>query len=127
VNTQEIIDRLKQTTIDLLWVSESDYPFQIVVWSDKAIDSRLFPTCPNEDIQVISLDDFFAPALRVEDWYEEEELATVDRYKLLLQTIDSSLSEIRVFRLGEIEVDVYIVGKTPDGDVIGLQTTIVET
>jgi Nuclease A inhibitor-like protein len=127
VNTQEIIDLLKQTTIDLLWVSESDYPFQIVTWSDKVIDSRLFPTCPDEDIEVISLDDFFAPALRVEDWYEAEELATVDRYKLLLQTIDSSLAEIRVFRLGEIEIDLYIVGKTPDGDVIGLQTTIVET
>jgi hypothetical protein len=127
VNTIEIVDRLKQATLDLLWVSESDYPFQIVVWSDKEINSKLFPTYSDEDIKFISLDHFFAPALKVEDWYGLEELATVDRYKLLLQTIESNLTEIQVFRLGAIEVDVYIVGKTPDGDVIGLKTTIVET
>jgi Nuclease A inhibitor-like protein len=127
VNTIEIIDRLKQATIDLLWVSESDYPFEIVVWSNKEIDSMLFPPCDDKEIKVISLNDFFAPALRVEAWYEAEELATVDRYKLLFQTIESSLTEIQVFRLGIVEIDVYIVGKTPDGDVVGLQTKIIET
>jgi hypothetical protein len=127
VNTIEIIDRLKQATIDLLWVSESDYPFEIVMWSNKEIDSMLFPPCDDKEIKVISLNDFFAPALRVEAWYEAEELATVDRYKLLFQTIESSLTEIQVFRLGIVEIDVYIVGKTPDGDVVGLQTKIIET
>ena len=108
MNTIEVIDRLKQATLDLLWVSESDYPFQIVVWSEKEIDSRLFPTYADEDIKVISLDDLFAPALKIEDWYGLEELATVDRYQLLLQTIESNLTEVQVFRLGEIEFDVYI-------------------
>jgi hypothetical protein len=127
VNTIEIIDRLKQATIDLLWVSESDYPFEIVMWSNKEIDSMLFPPCDDKEIKVISLSDFFAPALRVEAWYEAEELATVDRYKLLFQTIESSLTEIQVFRIGIVEIDVYLVGKTPDGDVVGLQTKIIET
>jgi hypothetical protein len=127
VNTIEIIDRLKQATIDLLWVSESDYPFEIVMWSNKEIDSMLFPPCDDKEIKVISLNDFFAPALRVEAWYEAEELATVDRYKLLFQTIESSLTEIQVFRIGIVEIDVYLVGKTPDGDVVGLQTKIIET
>jgi Nuclease A inhibitor-like protein len=127
MNTEEIIDRLQQTTVDLLWVSESDYPFQIVVWSDKEINLMLFPDRPDEDTKVISLDDFFAPALKVEDWYEAEELANVDRYKLLLEIIRSNLTELKVFRIGSIEIDIYIVGKTPSGDVIGLKTTIVET
>jgi Nuclease A inhibitor-like protein len=127
MNTEEIIDRLQQTTVDLLWVSESDYPFQIVVWSDKEINLMLFPDRPDEDTKVISLDDFFAPVLKVEDWYEAEELANVDRYKLLLETIRSNLTELKVFRIGSIEIDIYIVGKTPSGDVIGLKTTIIET
>jgi hypothetical protein len=127
VNTIEIIDRLKQATIDLLWVSESDYPFEIVVWSNKEIDSMLFPPCDDKEIKVISLNDFFAPALRVEAWYEAEELATVDRYKLLFQTIESNLTEVQVFRIGIVEIDIYIVGKTPERDVIGLQTKIIET
>jgi hypothetical protein len=127
MSTAEIIDRLQQATEDLLWVSESDYPFQIVKWSNKEIDSMLFADRADEEIKVISIDDFFAPALKVEDWYETEELATVDRYKLLLETINANLTELKVFRLGSIEIDIYIVGKTPSGDVIGLQTTTVET
>jgi hypothetical protein len=127
MSTAEIIDRLKQTTADLLWISESDYPFQIVVWSDKEINLMLFPDRANEKIEMISLDDFFAPALEVEDWYGLEELATVDRYKLLLETINANLTDLKVFRIGSIEIDLYIVGKTPSGDIIGLQTTIVET
>jgi hypothetical protein len=135
MSTEEIIDRLKQTTADLLWISESDYPFQIVVWSNKEINSMLFPDRIDDDIKVISLDDFFAPALKVEDWYGLEELATVDRYKLLLETINANLTELKVFRIGSIlpgrgsakEIDLYIVGKTPSGDALGLQTTSVET
>jgi hypothetical protein len=130
MSTEEIIDRLQQDIVDLLWVSEADYPFQIVSWIDREIHeitSNLFADRANEDIQIISLEDFFIPALKVEDWYETEELATVDRYKLLSETITSNLTELKVFRLGAIEIDVYIVGKTPDGDVIGLTTTIVET
>jgi Nuclease A inhibitor-like protein len=127
MSTKEIIDLLKQNTVDLLWISESDYPFQIVVWSDNEINSMLFSDRANEKIEMISLDDFFAPALEVEDWYEIEELATVDRYKLLLETIKSNLTELKVFRIGSLEIDLYIVGKTPSGDIIGLQTTIVET
>ncbi len=127
VNTAEIIIQLKQATADLLWLSESDYPFEIVTWA-KGIE--LTPLALFKDagaVESISLTDFFAPALIVEDWYETEELATVDRYKLLLQLIESSLIDLKVFRIGSVEIDVYIVGKTADGDIIGLKTTIVET
>ncbi len=130
MSTEEIIDRLQQVIGDLPWVSEADYPFQIVNWSDREIDeitSSLFADRVDEDIQIISLDDFLIPALKVENWYETDELATVDRYKLLSETITSNLTELKVFRLGAIEIDVYILGKTPNGDVIGLKTTIVET
>lgn len=127
MNTAEVIDRLQQVTKDLLWVSESDYPFELVTW-DKGIE--LTPIALFKDvgkIESIPLKDFFAPTLVVEDWYEAEELATVDRYKLLLETIESLLTQLKVFRIGSVEIDVYIVGKTPDGDVVGLKTIVVET
>jgi Nuclease A inhibitor-like protein len=127
VNTAEIITQLKQTSADLLWLSESDYPFEIVTW-DKGIELTSLALFKDaKAVESISLTEFFAPALVVEDWYEAEELATVDRYKLLLQSIESNLTELQVFRVGSIEIDVYIIGKTRDGDVIGLKTTVVET
>jgi hypothetical protein len=131
VTTAEIIDLLTQATTDLLWSSESDYPFELVTW-DRNVEmtpTALFSKLeqPNVSIESISLTDFFAPVLSVEDWYEEEELAQVDRYKQLLHALESNLSGVQVFRVGEIEIAIYIVGKTPDGDIVGLKTYVVET
>ncbi len=131
MTTAETIDRLKQATADLVWTSESDYPFEVVQWHP---DTELTPPALVKDLQpadrpieTIALTDFFAPALQTEDWYSKEELATVDRYQKLLSTIASNLSDVQVFRVGEVEVEVYIVGKTTDSDLVGLKTQVVET
>lgn len=131
MTTAAIIDRLKQATADLMWASESDYPFEVMTW-ERGVEmtpSALFKelAAPNMAIEIISLADFFAPVLTTEDWYGAEELATVDRYANLVQTIESNLTEVQVFRLGEIEISVYIIGKTPDGHLIGLKTQAIET
>ena len=131
MTTAEIIDRLRQATVDLLWSSESDYPFEIVTWEH---GSELNPTTlfhdreqPQQPIETIPLADFFAPVLTVEDWYQAAEIKQVDRYTELLHTIESHLTEVLVFRIGEVEIAIYIVGKTPTGDLVGLKTHVVET
>lgn len=130
VTTATIIDRLKQATTDLLWSSESDYPFELLTWdrNTELTPAALFRDLTDDDlIESISLTDLFSPVITVEDWYESAELALVDRYKALLQTIESNLSEVQVFRIGDIEIAIYVVGKTPTGDIIGLKTYTVET
>jgi Nuclease A inhibitor-like protein len=131
VTTAEIIDRLTQATTDLLWSSESDCPWEIVTWAQgtEITPITLFGDLDVAELAIESmlLADLFAPVITVEDWYEEAELAIVDRYKALLATIEANLSAVQVFRIGEIEVAIYIVGKTPTGDIIGLKTHSIET
>ena len=131
VTTAIIIDRLKQATLDLLWSSESDYPFEIVTWKQgiEMTPTALFGNGDDADrsIETLTLTELFAPVLTVEDWYETEELKQVDRCTELFHAIESNLAEVKVFRLGEIEIAIYIVGKTPDGDILGLKTHVVET
>lgn len=131
VTTAIIIDRLKQATIDLLWSSESDYPFEIVTWKQgiEITPTALFSGVDDADrsIESLTLTDLFAPVLTVEDWYEAAELKQVDRYTELLHAIESNLTEVKVFRVGEVEIAIYIVGKTPTGDILGLKTHVVET
>jgi hypothetical protein len=130
VATATIIDRLKQATTDLLWSSESDYPFELVTWdrnTDLTPAALLSDLTADDRVESISLSDLFSPVITVEEWYENEELAIVDRYQVLLQTIESNLSDIQVFRVGEIEIAIYIVGKTSTGDLIGLKTLAIET
>jgi hypothetical protein len=131
VTTPEIIALFKQVTTDLRWSSESDYPFEVVTWergvelNSAALFSKL--TTLNDSIEPLTLADLFVPVLTVEDWYESDELALVNRYTDLLHAIESNLSDVKVFRVGEVEIAIYIVGKTPDGDVIGLKTYAIET
>jgi Nuclease A inhibitor-like protein len=131
VTTAEIIDRLKQATTDLLWSSESDYPFEIVTWElgVELNPTDLFSNIYDTDLAIesITLTDLFEPVLKIEDWYEQAELAQVDRYTNLLDSIDTNLAEVQVFRVGEVEIDIYIIGKTPTGDIVGLKTLSVET
>ena len=129
VTTAEIIDRLTQATVDLLWSSESDYPFEIVTWiqGTELSPVALFGDLDDAKIESMTLADLFEPVLAVEDWYGAAELAQVDRYVDLLQAIEASLADVRVFRVGEVEIGVYIVGKAPAGDIVGLKTYVVET
>jgi Nuclease A inhibitor-like protein len=128
---ERLCQRLRQATADLLWMSESDYPFEVVTW-ERGIElnpQTLFPEVESDEVSVetVTLTDFFAPAIAIEDWYEAEELAQVDRYKELLHAIESNLTAVQVFRVGEVEITIYIVGKTIDGDLVGLKTQTVET
>lgn len=131
VTTAEVIDRLKQATTDLLWSSESDYPFEVVSWElgIELTPTDLFSNIYDTDLAIesISLTDLFEPVLTIEDWYEDAELALVDRYTNLLDSINNNLAEVQVFRVGEVEIDIYIIGKTPTGDIVGLKTRSVET
>ncbi len=131
VTTAEVIDRLKQATTDLLWSSESDYPFEIVTWElgVELTPSDLFSNIYDTDLAIesIPLTDLFEPVLTIEDWYEQAELELIDRYTNLLDSINNNLSEVQVFRVGEVEIDIYIIGKTPTGDIVGLKTHSIET
>jgi len=44
-----------------------------------------------------------------------------------VETLKSHLTDIKVYRLGERSIDVYIAGKTPSGDLAGLSTKVIET
>ena len=131
VTTAEIIDRLTQATVNLLWSSESDYPFELVTWisGTELTAVALFQGLDDADLEIesMTLTDLFKPVLVVEDWYEAAELAQIDRYTNLLQAIESSLADVQVFRVGEVEIAIYVVGRTSAGDIVGLKTHVVET
>ncbi|WP_392530224.1 nuclease A inhibitor family protein [Nostoc sp. C117] len=131
-NNSEILEQLRTAANGLLMMSESEYPFEVFLWEDAA------PVTPQKIVQqtnhsqdtpveIVGVDDFFKVATTPEDWHGEEEKATVKRFQALVQTLKENLSNLQVYRLGEIEIDVYVIGQTPSGDSIGLSTKVVET
>ena len=131
-STSEIITKLKNASDGLLWMSESEYPFEVIMWEDAAdltADKLLqqLGKPPDTPVRVTDIDKFFSNAIASQDWYDDFQKAEVKKCRHLLETLKTNLSNIKVYRIGEVEIDVYIVGKTPDRSMAGVSTVVVET
>lgn len=127
-----ITDILKQASSDLRCASESSYPFTPFHWKvQEKLNSEIILQKTGRPsscvVEVISLDKFFRRATTEQDWHNEQERAEVRQYQNLVETLLTHLHDIQVYRIGEVEIDVYIVGRTVSGDLAGLHTKVVET
>jgi hypothetical protein len=129
----QIIELLTKASEGLLYPSESDYPFQYVEWNTggKRLTKKLIRQLTHQQetapVKSLSLDDFFRNVTEIKDWYGEEEKADAERFSQLKEILQNNLANIRVFKVGKIEIEAYIVGKTRDGKCAGLSTKVVET
>ncbi len=129
----EILEQLKQASSGLLFMSESDYPIEVFLW--EGVTPPVTPeivlqqTSHGQDTphEVVDIDSFFSRATTPQDWYEDEEKAVVAKFQKLLEVIKSNLKNPQVYRLGRIEIDVYIIGETQRGNLAGISTQVVET
>ncbi len=126
----ELLNQLRSLTDELLWLSESDCPFEVFVWDDLAITPEQLRLktehSPDTAIKTMAIDDFFCHCTTEQDWHNEEETAEVRKYQELLSFLKENLEDVKVYKLGKCEIDVYIVGKC-SGQLIGLQTRVIET
>ena len=125
-----ITETLTQASQGLLMPSESEYPFEVFVWENveltpqKILELTNYP--PATSIEQVELDYFFRNVATEKDWHDKIQKENVTKFQNLVQVVKDNLAELRVYRIGTIEVNVYIVGKTNDG-VAGLATKVIET
>jgi hypothetical protein len=130
----EILAQLTQATTELYWVSETDAPFAVQLWSDfkgtRLTEKKLrqWLACEADvTIETIELEAFLASAVTPQDWHGAEEAAIVQRYQSLLTLLQDNLANPKVYRVGTVNVSIYIIGKTPAGTWMALKTEAVET
>ncbi len=129
---ENLLSALQSASSDLTWMSESDYPFESFCWEDSTdLDDQkilqLTEQPADAAIEAVDLDRFFEGATQPQDWQGEEELAIVQKYQNLVTTLKDHLIEPKVYRIGNIEVQIYVVGQTPAGNLAGLKTVSIET
>jgi hypothetical protein len=130
--TDSITDQFQQASKGLLFLSESDTPFEVIHWPAQG---ELTPTkllqltehSPDVPLEIVSVDEFFDTPTAEEDWHDEEEEETAKRFQNLVSVLKQNLSQLQVYRVGSIEIDVYIIGVTCGGGLAGLSTKLVET
>jgi hypothetical protein len=123
---------LREATHGLLYRSETDEPFEPVSWPDQgeltaAKVRALGEHPPDAKVRETSLDQFFETLTTDQHWHSPAEKEAVQQYRSLLKLIRTRLKEPKVFRVGEREVTICIVGRTLEGTWAGLMTWAVET
>lgn len=130
--TTALLVELEHAVDGLVVLSETDAPLQVFLWPQPLVfaPQTLLVAAglpPETPVETVSLERFFAP--RVTAWSDGDatERATVARFQALQQLLSAQLTDIRIYRLGDIAIQVWIVGTTAEGRVAGLTTLVVET
>lgn len=115
------LTELRSLAAALTYPSESDEPLDVFVWPqtqpDPAAELR-HRGLVSQPILQTPLDAFF------------RELIPNDPsggFARLRQVIEQHLAQPTVLRVGEVEVDVYVIGRAPGNQWAGLHTRSIET
>jgi len=128
-----ILETLKQASDGLLMISESEYGFEPFVWQGQSLehlDENIYEItgiASDQPIEAIALSHLFRNVAQEQEWHDQTQKAEVSRFQALVTVLEANLSDLRVYRLGTIEIDVYIVGKDESGLLAGLHTKLIET
>ena len=104
---------------DLWWCSEIDESWKLEI-ADNLKEIKL------DKAKTIDLENFFSKATQSQSWYAEEENKQVEQYRALVQWLKTNLTDLRVYKIGDVNIDIYVTGRL-DGRSIVLRTKAVET
>ncbi|HZH31768.1 MAG TPA: nuclease A inhibitor family protein [Pyrinomonadaceae bacterium] len=131
-NDEEMQSELRELTRGLLFMSESDYPFEIVRW--EGVEEltpehlrRIVGVDPASPLEERTIADFFRVAAGEQEWKGGAELASARKYQSLMRLLEDNLRDVRAYRVGAVNIGVYVVGKSVEGNWLGVSTRVVET
>ncbi|HVF68296.1 MAG TPA: nuclease A inhibitor family protein [Pyrinomonadaceae bacterium] len=125
-------ERLKSLTEGLSYQSESDYavePYAREADEGAPSAEEFAKGREGEDaaVRVLDFDSFFVNYTKEQDWWGDEERAVAKKFQALVAFMKESLKEIKVYRVGGVDADVYVVGRTASGGFAGVKTKVVQT
>jgi hypothetical protein len=129
---EELLADLSRATRGLFVMSESDYPFETIYLKDETEPGpqrlrQLAGAGEDAIIETRSPDEFFNSTTFETVSKEGGAFNAARGYEALAELLRNNLTELRVYRIGRINISVIILGKSPTGNWLGLSTRVVET
>jgi len=128
----ELKKQLKKVSEGLFFISETDaeiLPFfgrqaQAVTKEEILKQSENAANTPLEERDFAG---FFKRLTEIQDWFGDEEKATAQKFAELRDLLQRNLRDLKVFKIGKIQIDVYVVGLDAENNLLGIKTKAVET
>jgi hypothetical protein len=126
---ENLLAEIRKSTDGLNYVSETDAPVE--PFSGGHVDAvdiaKLIENTGAMKHEKLSPKKFFDRLTTVNDWFGPEQTDTARRFSELEKLLEENLSELTVFKIGRIQIDLYVVGYDADKNLIGVKTKAVET
>jgi len=128
----KLAKQLRETAEGLYYISETDAeisPFVGARTDAVTKENLLLQTGNKPDAPVEERDfaGFFTRLTKIQDWFGDEEKQTAAKFTRLKELLEKNLKDLKVFKVGRIEIDIYIVGLDGEGNLTGIKTKAVET
>lgn len=126
---KKTIDKL---TKDLVYISETDAPIiPFTLEKAAAVTAaevlRQTGNEPGETVDTIDPDTFFDRLTAIREWYGPREKRIAGRFEALKVELEEELADLKVFKIGKIRIEIYVVGLDKKGRLAGVKTNAVET
>jgi hypothetical protein len=124
--------RIKSATKDLYYISETDSevsPFTGNTAESVSKEVLLSQTGNAADsaIEERNFEEFFERLSEIQDWFGDEEKQTARKFLDLKELFKKELRDLKVFKVGKIELDIYVVGLDSENVLTGIKMKAVET
>ena len=132
VKKSDLLKRIKKIAEGLYYISETDaeiFPFSGSKAERVVVEEVLKQTESAVDAPVKERDfnEFFTRLTERQEWFGEEEIVTADKFAELKRLLECNLRDLKVFKIGRIELDIYVVGLDSENNLTGFKTKAVET
>jgi hypothetical protein len=128
----ELVTRISRACEGLFYISETDAPVTVFA-AERAdtIDAATIRALTNspKDARVEERDfhKFFARLTKSEAWHLDAQREQTKKFLELQTLLEEDLRELKVFKIGEIQLTIYVVGLDTNNNVVGVSTEAVET
>lgn len=123
-------EQIQEIVKDLYYISETDselFPFVGENAEDVSAETLLKQLGINDTVEERGFEDFYKRLTEIQEWFGDDETRAANQFSALKDFLTKNLRDIKVFKIGKIEVDIYIVGLDQENILKGVWTKAVET
>ncbi len=127
-----LMKRIEQACDGLIYISEIDA--EVVPFAGSKADLVTSETVLDyagkevaAPIEERDFDEFFKRLTTVSEWHGDAEIEKAKKFQELYELLKEDLRQIKVFRVGRVRLDIFVIGLDKYGSVVGVKTQAVET
>ena len=131
-STNKLAEYIENAAEGLYYVSETDAEIKPFIGrTSQAVTPeeilKQTDNAANSAVEQRDFADFFSRLTKIQDWFGDEEKANAQKFVRLKEVLENNLRELRVFKVGKIQLDIYVVGLDENDKLLGIKTKAVET